>query len=101
VTTGGSEGSYFAKKQPQREGDTESAMRAFVRVFLWLVAALFCAISAVVFSYISTFIGAIVFRFGIESQTAISYWQGSLFFFGVTSCAFLGYIATKMVKGDL
>jgi hypothetical protein len=55
-------------------------MRDFMRVFVWLVAALFCAINTVVFSYISLFIGVNVFPFGIESQTAISFWHGSLFF---------------------
>jgi len=76
-------------------------MRTFTRMFLWLVAALFCGSSTVVFSYIALFIGVNIFPFGIESQTAIKFWHGSLAFFAILSCVFLTYLARKMLRGDL
>ncbi|SHM56796.1 hypothetical protein SAMN05444321_6782 [Bradyrhizobium lablabi] len=77
-------------------------MRKLSRVILWLVAALYCAITTVVFAYITAFIAALVFRFNfIESHTTVNWLYGSMALFASLSCVFLVYIAHKMEKGDL
>ena len=76
-------------------------MRQFLRVLIWLVAALFCAVTTVVWAYMATFVGSIAFRFSIESSTALTWLHGSMAIFAVMSCAFLAYLGIKMAKGDL
>lgn len=76
-------------------------MREFLRLLLWLVAALYCAIATVILAYCATFWGAVIFRFSIEEPTAMNFLHGSMAFFAVMSCAFLFYLGIKMGRGDL
>jgi uncharacterized membrane protein len=76
-------------------------MRQFLRLLVWLVAAIFCGIATVVLAYISTLVGSHISHFSIESHAARSWLYGSMVLFAVLSCAFLTYVGYKMVKGDL
>jgi hypothetical protein len=76
-------------------------MRQFLRVLVWFVAALFCAVTTMICAYMTTFIGSIVFRFSIEGPTMLNWLYGSMAIFAVMSCAFLTYLRIKMVKGEL
>lgn len=77
-------------------------MRNLIRVFVWLVAALFCAVTTVVFAYITAFVAALIFRFNfIESDTTANWLYGSMSLFAALSLWFLVYIAHKMEKGEL
>jgi hypothetical protein len=64
-------------------------MRQLLRVLAWFAAALFCAISTVVFSYVVTFLAAYLFKFELLDDYRVGMWlYGSMTMFASISLVF-------------